>query len=58
MNLEKNRNKEYYNSYSSVYIITCIARQRTDKYLATEYTQTTIEFRMLLLVAGQQSARQ
>jgi hypothetical protein len=40
------------------YIVTCIARQRTDKHLATEYTHATIELRMLLLVARQQSARQ
>jgi hypothetical protein len=32
--------------------------QRTGKRLATEYTHTTIELRMLLLVARQQSARQ
>jgi hypothetical protein len=36
------------------YIVTCIARQRTGKYLATEYTHATIELRMLLLVARQQ----
>jgi peptidoglycan biosynthesis protein MviN/MurJ (putative lipid II flippase) len=34
--------------------VTCIARQRTGKHLATEYTQATIEFWMLLLVARQQ----
>jgi hypothetical protein len=44
--------------YIYIYIVTCIARQRTDKHLATEYTQATIELRMLLLVARQQSARQ
>jgi hypothetical protein len=36
-------------------IVTCIARQRTGKHLATEYTQTTIELQMLLIVARQQS---
>jgi hypothetical protein len=40
------------------HIVTCIARQRTGKHLATEYTHSTIELRMLLLVARQQSARQ
>jgi hypothetical protein len=39
-------------------IVTCIARQRTGKHLATEYTHATIELRMLLLVARQQSERQ
>jgi hypothetical protein len=39
-------------------IVTCIARQRTGKHLASEYTNATIELRMLLLVARQQSARQ
>jgi hypothetical protein len=38
------------------YTVTCIARQRTGKHLATEYTHATIELRMLLLVARQQSA--
>jgi hypothetical protein len=38
--------------------VTCIARQQTDKHLATEYTDETIELRMLFLVARQQSARQ
>jgi hypothetical protein len=33
----------------------CIARQRTGKHLATEYTHATIELRTLLLVARQQS---
>jgi hypothetical protein len=33
------------------HIVTCIARQRTDKHLATEYMHATIELRMLLLVA-------
>jgi hypothetical protein len=37
-------------------IVTCIARQRTGKHLATEYTHATRELRMLLLVARQQSA--
>jgi hypothetical protein len=37
-------------------IVMCIARQRTDKHLATEYTHAKIELRMLLLVARQQSA--
>jgi hypothetical protein len=37
------------------YIVTCIARQRTGKHLATEYTNATIELRMLLPVAKQQS---
>jgi hypothetical protein len=27
--------------YKSFYIVMCIARQRTDKHLATEYTHTT-----------------
>jgi hypothetical protein len=36
----------------------CIARQRTGKYLSTEYTHGKIELRMSLLVARQQSARQ
>jgi hypothetical protein len=36
--------------------VTCIARQQTDKHLETEYTHATIELRMLLLVARQQSA--
>jgi hypothetical protein len=40
------------------YSVTCIARQRTGKHLATEYTHATIELQMLLLVARQQSARQ
>jgi hypothetical protein len=40
------------------HIVTCISRQRTGKYLATEYTHATIELRMLLLVATHQSARQ
>jgi hypothetical protein len=35
-------------------IVTCVARQRTGKHLATEYTHATIELRMLLLVAMQQ----
>jgi hypothetical protein len=35
------------------YIVTCIARQQTDKHLATEYTHATIELRMLILVARQ-----
>jgi hypothetical protein len=39
-------------------IVTCFARQRTGKHLATEYTHATIEFRMLLLVPRQQPARQ
>jgi uncharacterized membrane protein YozB (DUF420 family) len=39
-------------------IVTCISKQRTDKHLATKYTHATIELRMLLLVARQQSARQ
>jgi hypothetical protein len=34
--------------------VTCIARQRTGKHLATEYTNAAIELRMLLLVARQQ----
>jgi hypothetical protein len=38
--------------------VTCIARQRNGKHLATEYTDAKIELRMLLLVARQQSARQ
>jgi hypothetical protein len=33
----------------------CIAMQQTGKHLATEYTHATIELRMLLLVARQQS---
>jgi hypothetical protein len=37
-----------------LYIVKCIARQRTDKHLATEYTHATIELRMLFLVARQQ----
>jgi hypothetical protein len=41
-----------------IHIVTCLARQQTDKHLATEYTHATIELRMLLLVARQQSARQ
>jgi hypothetical protein len=35
------------------HIVTCIARQRTGKHLATEYTHATIELRMLLLVIRQ-----
>jgi hypothetical protein len=35
--------------------VMCIARQRTGKHLATEYTHAAIELRMLLLVARQQS---
>jgi hypothetical protein len=35
--------------------VTCIARQRTGKHLATEYTHATIQLGMLLLVARQQS---
>jgi hypothetical protein len=38
-------------------IVTCIARQRTGKHPVTEYIHATIELRMLLLVARQQSAR-
>jgi hypothetical protein len=34
--------------------VTCIARQRTVKHLATEYTHATTELRMLFLVARQQ----
>jgi hypothetical protein len=34
----------------------CISRQWTGKHLATEYTHATIELRILLLVARQQSA--
>jgi hypothetical protein len=45
-------------THATVHIVTCIARQRTDKNLATEYMHATIELRMLLLVARQQSARQ
>jgi hypothetical protein len=40
------------------YIVTCIARQQTDKHLMTEYTHATTELQMLLLVAKQQSERQ
>jgi hypothetical protein len=36
-------------------IVTCMARQRTGKHLATEYTHATIELRILLLVARQES---
>jgi hypothetical protein len=39
-------------------IVRCIAKQRTGKHLATEYTHATIELRMLLLVARQKSERQ
>jgi hypothetical protein len=42
-------------NYFKLRIVTCIARQRSGKHLATEYTHTTIELRMLLLVASQQS---
>jgi hypothetical protein len=38
----------YYNT------VICIARQRTSKHLATEYTHATTELRMLLLVARHQ----
>jgi hypothetical protein len=40
------------------HIVTCIVRQRAGKHLVTKYTHATIELRMLLLVARQQSARQ
>jgi hypothetical protein len=39
-----------------VNIVTCIARQRAGKHLATEYAHATIKLRMLLLIARQQSA--
>jgi hypothetical protein len=45
-------------SYTYMKRVTCIARQQTDKHLMAEYTHTTIELRMLFLVARQQSARQ
>jgi hypothetical protein len=48
----------YYILKNIMNILTCITRQRTGKHLATEYTHATIELRMLLLVARQQSARQ
>jgi hypothetical protein len=44
--------------WPNINIVTCIARQRTGKHLAAKYTHATIELRMLLLVARQQSARQ
>jgi hypothetical protein len=44
------------NIFQVVHIVTCIVRQRTGKHLATEYTHATVELRMLLLVARQQSA--
>jgi hypothetical protein len=44
------------NTYIYIYIVTCIARQQTDKNLATEYTYATIELRMLFLVARQREA--
>jgi hypothetical protein len=43
---------------SGVNIVTCIARQRTGKHLATDYMHAKIELRMLLLVARHQSERQ
>jgi hypothetical protein len=38
-------------------IVTCIARQQTDKHLKTEYTHATTKLWMVFLVARQQSAR-
>jgi hypothetical protein len=41
---------------TSYHSVTCTARQRTGKHLATEYKHAAIELRILLLVARQQSA--
>jgi hypothetical protein len=51
--------KLLYNSMkrNKINSVMCIARQRTGKHLATEYTHATTELRTSFLVARQQSAR-